>query len=57
MFGQVNQMLAHMLNDFDEKKNNKFNGYKELEQYHTISGIIVQMMPEMIMEKMLQGKK
>ncbi len=57
MFGQVNETLAHMLNDFDEKKNNKFNGYKELEQYHTISGIIVQMMPEILMAKIIGGAK
>ena len=49
MFGQVNSMLAEMLNDFDEKKQSDFIGYKELEQYHTLASTILQMLPEIIM--------
>ncbi len=56
MFGEVTKMLGTMLNTFDEEKNNNFNGYIELEQYHTIAGTIHNMLPEIIMEKIISSK-
>ena len=52
VFGEVTNMLGTMLNTFDEENNNNFKGYTELEQYHTISGTIQNMLPEIIMEKL-----
>tara|TARA_B110000238_G_C16016203_1_gene391160 strand:- start:414 stop:818 length:405 start_codon:yes stop_codon:yes gene_type:complete len=56
-FGEVTDMLAMMLNTFDEKNNTNFNGYTELEQYHTIASTILKMLPEILMEKMISGSK
>ncbi len=50
MLNQVIQLLATSLNNFDKKKNNKFEGYSELEQYHSISGLIVNLLPALTME-------
>ena len=50
-FGQLTDMLGMMLNDFDKENNNNFNGYTELEQYHTIASTILKMLPEIIVEK------
>jgi hypothetical protein len=57
MFGEVTNMLGIMLNTFDEENNNNFNGYTELEQYHTIASTILKMLPEILMEKMISGSK
>ena len=51
MLNQVIQILALRLNDFDKDGNNNFNGYIELEQYHTIASLIVKMLPELIINK------
>tara|TARA_Y100000768_G_C23882559_1_gene635974 strand:- start:552 stop:950 length:399 start_codon:yes stop_codon:yes gene_type:complete len=56
MLGQVLEMLATRLNDFDKNNNNKFNGYIELEQYHTITGIIIKMLPELIVNQLTKEK-
>jgi hypothetical protein len=56
VFGEVTNMLGTMLNTFDEENNNNFNGYTELEQYHTISGTIHNMLPELIMGKIISSK-
>ena len=42
-------LLANALNEFDNQNNNKFNGYIELEQYHTIAIKIVENIPEIMM--------
>ena len=55
LFGEVKNMLGMMLNDFDAKNENNFNGYNELEQYHSIASHIFQMMPNIIMFKMISG--
>ena len=55
MFGELTNMLAMMLNAFDEKKNNSFHGYTELEQYHTISSTIIKILPEILMAKLMSG--
>ena len=57
MLNQVIQLLATNLNDFDKKKNNKFEGYSELEQYHSISVMIVNLLPALTMEYITSGKK
>ena len=41
MFGQVTSTLAEILNDFDNKNQSNFIGYKELEQYHTIAALYI----------------
>ena len=56
MFGETTKMLATFLNDCDSKGNNGFKGYEELKQYHSISGHIIQMMPDILMVKMMSGK-
>lgn len=56
MFGETTKMLGTFLNDYDSKGEKGFKGYEELEQYHSISGHITQMMPAILMEKMLSGK-
>ena len=56
MFGETTKMLGTFLNDYDSKGEKGFDGYDELEQYHSISGIITQMMPALLMEKMLSSK-
>tara|TARA_B100000795_G_C22668460_1_gene386965 strand:- start:371 stop:775 length:405 start_codon:yes stop_codon:yes gene_type:complete len=56
-FGEVTNKLGIMLNTFDEENNNSFNGYTELEQYHTIASTILKMLPEILIEKMISGSK
>ena len=43
------ELLANALNEFDNENNNKFNGYIELEQYHTIAIKISENIPEIMM--------
>lgn len=56
MLGQVLEILATRLNDFDNKNNKTFNGYIELEQYHTIAGIILKILPELILNNITKAK-
>ena len=56
MLGQVLEMLATRLNDYDNDNNNTFKGYVELEQYHTIAGIILKMLPELILNDITKVK-
>ena len=56
-FGELTNKLGIMLNTFDEENNNSFNGYTELEQYHTIASTILKMLPEILIEKMISGSK
>lgn len=56
MFGELTNMLGAFLNEYDSNKEKGFKGYDELEQYHSTSGHITQMMPNLLMEKMLSGK-
>ena len=53
---QLIELLATSLNDFDKKKNNKFVGYSELEQYHTIAVMIVKILPVLTLEFIKSGK-
>jgi hypothetical protein len=43
------ELLANALNEFDNENNNKFNGYIELEQYHTIAIKISENIPQIMM--------
>ena len=56
MFGETTKMLGTFLNDYDSKGEKGFDGYEELEQYHSISGHITQMLPALLMEKIVSGK-
>tara|TARA_B100001059_G_scaffold171704_1_gene171821 strand:- start:2783 stop:3214 length:432 start_codon:yes stop_codon:yes gene_type:complete len=49
-YNELIALLANSLNEFDNKNNNKFNGYIELEQYHTIAIKINENIPEIMMK-------
>jgi hypothetical protein len=57
MFGELTNMLGVFLNEYDTKGEKGFKGYEELEQYHSISGHITQMMPVLLTEKIISGKQ
>ena len=56
MFGETTKMLGTFLNNYDSIGEKGFKGYEEIEQYHSISGYIIQMMPDILMVKMMSGK-
>ena len=56
MFGETTKMLGTFLNNYDSIGEKGFKGYEEIEQYHSISGHIIQMMPDILMVKMMSGK-
>ena len=45
IYSEIEKILGTALNNFDAQNNNEFNGYIELEQYHTIAGRIIQIIP------------
>ena len=49
-YNELIGLLANALNEFDNENNNKFNGYIELEQYHTIAMKISENIPEIMMK-------
>ena len=51
-YNEIIGLLANALNEFDNENNNKFNGYIELEQYHTIAMKISENIPEIMMNSL-----
>ena len=51
-YNGIIEILAKALNNYDAENNNSFNGYIELEQYHSIAIKISENIPEIMMNSL-----
>ena len=58
LFEQMEHIFGTYLNEWEEKKNSKFNGFEDVEQYHTLSQKVIIVLKELLQEQIANlGKK
>ena len=58
LFEQMEHIFGTYLNEWEEKKNSKFNGFEDVEQYHTLSQKVIIVLQELLQEQIANlGKK
>ena len=58
LFEQMEHIFGTYLNEWEEKKNSKFNGFEDVEQYHTLSQKVIIVLQELLQEQISNlGKK
>jgi antitoxin component YwqK of YwqJK toxin-antitoxin module len=51
LFEQMEHIFGTYLNEWEEKKNSKFNGFEDVEQYHTLSQKVIIVLQELLQEQ------